>query len=344
MYTIKTSERNNDKATEYETKSLLYLFTKIKGHEKIDWFIIDCCNDVTGVNENYSESWDLQSKGVDGLTSKKIGAALYTLFANHVSDISFNHYILYLPPIKAEYKKTLVNEIVYSENFKEKNLEKIKEGLKEEILRRSDSQVIGKMTSIDRFLQEVVLIEDSYKRVEYIRNIIQFKNLDKLEDEFLEKIFNEIRVLQAAKKIYNVYGQTLNSLQDTVNFNKTISRKDIESLVVNRVVGNDLFTNKGIPIYFTPEIQGMEFDEISDILQDCQSKIAKTLFNKNNKKTFWRLLEQIMEVILNSPNEPITNIATKIDSSLTSKVFTLDNKALLYLIALVKEGLKNENS
>ena len=35
---------------------MLYLFTKIKGHEKIDWFIIDCCNDVTGVNENYSES------------------------------------------------------------------------------------------------------------------------------------------------------------------------------------------------------------------------------------------------------------------------------------------------
>ena len=29
-----------------------------------------------------------------------------------------------LNKIKAEYKKTLVNEIVYSENFKEKNLEK----------------------------------------------------------------------------------------------------------------------------------------------------------------------------------------------------------------------------
>lgn len=62
MYTIKTSERNNDKATEYETKSLLYLLTKIKGHRSIDLFIIDCFNDVTGIAEGYKDSWDIQSK------------------------------------------------------------------------------------------------------------------------------------------------------------------------------------------------------------------------------------------------------------------------------------------
>jgi hypothetical protein len=30
MYRFKTSEQNNEKATEFETKSLLYLMTKIK--------------------------------------------------------------------------------------------------------------------------------------------------------------------------------------------------------------------------------------------------------------------------------------------------------------------------
>lgn len=49
MYKFKTSEQNNDKATEFETKSLLYLLTKIKGHSGISLFIIDCFNDVTGV-------------------------------------------------------------------------------------------------------------------------------------------------------------------------------------------------------------------------------------------------------------------------------------------------------
>lgn len=67
MYRIKTSERNNDKATEYETKSLLYLLTKIKGHRTIDLFIIDCLNDVTGVAEGYKDSWDIQSKNVASL-------------------------------------------------------------------------------------------------------------------------------------------------------------------------------------------------------------------------------------------------------------------------------------
>ena len=59
MYKFKTSEQNNDKATEFETKSLLYLLTKIKGHSGISLFIIDCFNDVTGVAEDYSDSWDM---------------------------------------------------------------------------------------------------------------------------------------------------------------------------------------------------------------------------------------------------------------------------------------------
>ena len=41
MYKIKTSERTNDKATEFETKSLLYLLTKINGQNNVDLFIID---------------------------------------------------------------------------------------------------------------------------------------------------------------------------------------------------------------------------------------------------------------------------------------------------------------
>lgn len=87
MYKFKTSEQNNDKATEFETKSLLYLLTKIKGHRGISLFIIDCFNDVTGVSEDYFDSWDIQSKNVASLTPRTVGKALYTLFANYVSDI-----------------------------------------------------------------------------------------------------------------------------------------------------------------------------------------------------------------------------------------------------------------
>jgi hypothetical protein len=80
MYKIKTSERNSYRATESETKSLLYLMTKIKNHRIVDLFIIDCFNDITGATSNYLESWDVQSKGVSSLTPRTVGKALYTLF------------------------------------------------------------------------------------------------------------------------------------------------------------------------------------------------------------------------------------------------------------------------
>ncbi len=95
MYKIKTSERTNDKATELETKSLLYLLTKIKGKNNVDLFIIDCFNDVTGSSSDYKKTWDVQSKGVSSLTPRTIGIGLYTLFSNYISDIDFCHYILY---------------------------------------------------------------------------------------------------------------------------------------------------------------------------------------------------------------------------------------------------------
>ena len=73
MYTFKTSERNNDKATEFETKSLLYLMTNAPDSDNVDLFIIDCFNDVTGASANFSHSWDVQSKGAASTTPGKIG-------------------------------------------------------------------------------------------------------------------------------------------------------------------------------------------------------------------------------------------------------------------------------
>ena len=121
MYKFKTSEQNNDKATEFETKSLLYLLTKIKGHSGMSFFIIDCFNDVTGVAEDYSDSWDIQSKNVTSLTPRTVGKALYTLFANYVSDISFGHFILYLPQLKESYVEDVSVETFDISNFNTSN-------------------------------------------------------------------------------------------------------------------------------------------------------------------------------------------------------------------------------
>lgn len=345
MYKFKTSERNNDKATEYETKSLLYLLTKIKGQNNVDLFIIDCFNDVTGVSESYSDSWDVQSKNVASLTPRTVGKALYTLFANYVSDISFGHYIIYLPPLKNSYVKDSTVETFDISNFKSENVANVELGLRAEIDRRNDADVNtpDNLSKLKEFISKVVFVSDRYGKSEYIKSIIEFKNVDRLNDEFLVRIFDEIRAQQTAKKIQNIYGQEVASIQDAEKFEKNIYRKDIELLIVNRVIGNDLFTSKGVPISFLPEIQGMDEDDIADVLQDCQAKISRTIFNKNNKKAFWVLLEEIMTAVAGNKNAGIRVILGKLNIQPMNRLFTMDESSLLYLIALVKEGFKNEN-
>lgn len=346
MYKFKTSEQNNDKATEFETKSLLYLLTKIKGHRGISLFIIDCFNDVTGVSEDYFDSWDIQSKNVASLTPRTVGKALYTLFANYVSDISFGHFILYLPQLKESYVENTSVEIFDISNFKKTKVSHVKEGLIAEIKRRNDPDINAPaiISKVDQFLFDVIFIFDKYNKSDYIKSIIKFKNVSKLDDEFLTRIFDEIRMQQASKKIRNVYGEEVASIQEAEKFEKNIYRKDIELLVVNRVIGNDLFSSRGIPLYFIQEVQGMDEEDIADLIQECQAQISRTLFNKNNKSAFWILLEEIMTTLEKDSAAGIRVILGKLSSRTKNRLFTLDETALLYLIALVKEGLKSENS
>lgn len=238
MYKFKTSEQNNEKATEFETKSLLYLLTKIKGHSKVDLFIIDCFNDVTGASEHYTDSWDVQSKNVASLTPRTVGKALYTLFANFVSDISFGHYILYLPQLKEAYINDIALESCDISNFKSTKVSAIKEGLMQEIERRNDPEIINTKYSkdVDEFLSKVIFVFDHYGKSDYIKSIIEFKNLNRLDESFLVRIFDEIRTQQASKKIKCVFGEEVSSIQEAEKFGKNISRKDIELLDRKSVV------------------------------------------------------------------------------------------------------------
>lgn len=99
MYQFTTTERNNAKASEYETKSMLYLFGCRKDSNDIEIFIVDCFNDVSGANNGVQRLWDVQSKGVKSLDPRKIGIALVTLFQNYISDINFQYYILFMPKL-----------------------------------------------------------------------------------------------------------------------------------------------------------------------------------------------------------------------------------------------------
>ncbi len=348
MYTFKTTERTNDKATEYETKSLLYLMTKIKGHNRIDVFIIDCFNDVSGTNSKSTEVWDVQSKGVSSLTPRKIGESLYTLYENYISEFAFHHYILFMPILKIGYLNDNKQEAFCLSNFLTIKRNDVTEGLKTEIIRRYNIEFPGrKITSlteeetlkVSEFLKEVIFITDRYQKFEYIKDIVLFKNASFKTDEFFTLIFDEIRVSQSGKKIKNISGKSVSSIKEVLQFDKNIHRKDIEMLVINRIVGYDIFQSFGLPISFIEQVIGLDVEDLKDLTQSCRAQIARTLFNKNNKRAFWLLLEEIITQATEDNKASIDAIFDKIPSDIRKKVFTLNEISLLFLISLIKDGL-----
>ncbi|MCA6956607.1 hypothetical protein, partial [Pectobacterium polaris] len=89
MYTFKNTERNNKKASEFETKSMLYLLGMRTDSNEIETITIDCFNDVTGACNKFEKLWDIQSKNHSTLPPSKIGESLLTLYNNYVSDFDF---------------------------------------------------------------------------------------------------------------------------------------------------------------------------------------------------------------------------------------------------------------
>lgn len=93
-YIFTKTERNNLKASTFETKSLLYLAALSSKYKDITVLSIDCFNDVSGMSNN-EKIWDVQAKGEKNLTPRKIGSYLITLYENYISDFNpfFQEYI-----------------------------------------------------------------------------------------------------------------------------------------------------------------------------------------------------------------------------------------------------------
>ena len=71
-YLITSSEKTNEKASDMETKALLYLMNFYRNRDAIEFFAIDFFNDVTGIHRLQDEAYDLQSKGNTNINAKKL--------------------------------------------------------------------------------------------------------------------------------------------------------------------------------------------------------------------------------------------------------------------------------
>ncbi len=342
-YIFKNTERNNKRSSDFETKSMLYLIGQNKDKEEIEYVIFDCFNDVSGINEDTDSIWDIQSKNEQSMNPKKIGKYFYTLFDNYISSFNFKEFIFFAPRLKSDYKKDVQLSVYNTDNFQDKTLDRIKIGLNEEIIRVKGNQVNYDLEQ-ENFLKQIVIVEDNKNESEYIKTVTNFKNLDIKDENFYKSIFEELRDIQTAKKNSYIENSTISQIIEVLDFQRHLSVKDIETLIISRIIGCELFTYKSIPLYFSPLLDGKDIEDKKDILQRCNSNLSKAFFDKNSNQIFWRVCEDIIAFLENNAVADITSAFETIFPQYKPKISYLSAITIKYLISIIIEGVENDNS
>lgn len=335
-YTFKNTEINNKKASDFETKSLLYLISRKK---EIEYVTFDCFNDVSGVNKNHDKIWDVQSKNEKSLTPKKIGKYLFTLFDNYISTFSFHEFIFFSPILNENYKINSKLNIYNLDNIEETTLKRILNGLTEEVERvKGDS--IDYSEKIELFLGKVFIVEDNSTENEYIKSVTKFKKVGIKSDDFYTSIFTDLRNIQSAKKNTYIENEIISEIRDVLTFNRHLTIKDIEILIISRIIGVEIFNYSSIPYTFFPIIKSFDNEEMKDILQECNSNLSRAFFNKNSNRVFWNVCEKIILFINENKSTDVEYIYSETFKDYNFRISYLKDFTLKYLISIIIEGTK----
>lgn len=336
-YTFKNTEINNKKASDFETKSLLYLIGKRKDSKDVEYIAFDCFNDVSGINKMSNKIWDIQSKNEKSLNPKKIGKYFFTLFDNYISSFDFKEFIFFCPVLNENYKIDENKNIYGVENIAAKTLVRIKNGLNEEII-RVKGVANNYSKEQDDFLEKVIIVEDTELDNEYIKSVTKFKKTEIKTDAFYQSVFQDLRDIQSAKKNSYIENSVISKIQDVLRFNRHLFTKDIEVLVVSRIIGCEIFDYKSIPLYFSSLIDGLDLEDKKDIIQECNSNLSRAFFNKNSNRVFWEVCEMIIEYMELNNTLDVKEVFETLFKGYVFKISYLTPITIKYLIAITIEG------
>lgn len=105
----------------------------------------------------------------------------------------------------------------------------------------------------------------------------------------------------------------------------------------------DLFNSRQVPNSFIDEIVSLDAEDRKDVIQECQSDIARLLFDKNGRNIFWRFFGRLLSyadaIRVESPGEIEKQIRR--DNVVIPRM--LSQKSVVYLISALKEGLNDDN-
>lgn len=338
LYTFKNTEINNKKASDFETKSMLYLLGMRSDSDEIEIITVDCFNDVTGVNNDFSKLWDVQSKNHSSLPPSKIGESLSTLYDNFVSSVSFYDYILFVPKLSRDYLIDGSLNVYSYENINEKQKKWIERKLKEKINGNKSGSLPPLFLD---FLSHVTFVEDNKRISTYIKRISKFKNKKSIPEEIYERIFSEIRNVQTALKNSYIENKEISHPSEVLAFDRHITKSEINTLLINRFVGIDVFSFPGVPIPFIYYISGKDEEEVKDLLQECNENLSRAFFDKNGCKEFWKISEMIIGMVKVNLDESVLDVFSQLESNIKIKTSYLTPETVQYMISLIKTGLGN---
>ncbi|EHK9066333.1 hypothetical protein KCU34_001713 [Vibrio vulnificus] len=344
MYIFKNTELNNKKSADYETKSLLYLFGMRKDSEKVDIVVIDCFNDVTGVNESFDLMLDVQSKNYTKFTPSLIGSSLYTLYDNHISDFTFNDYVLFSKPLDASYLIDSKADCFGYDNIVPKTKTRIEKKLREVIV-KNHGCIDESM--LDSFLRSITFFGDKKSCSDYIKKVTKFRAKKIISDTTYENIFNEIRDVQSSLKNSEIENVSISSPSEVLNLNRYLTKDKLHSLIISRLIGvSNIFKENSLPTRFFEVIhkEGLStsFDDMNDVIIDCNSRLSRTFFDKGTSKSFWNLVEKIIKGIKKFETLDVYHLYSYIEEEVKKIPPHLDKLSILFLISLIVQGINND--
>lgn len=342
-YVVQSTERNNGKASDYETMGLLYLMCDHQDADEMYYFVIDFFNDVTSVHRMGHKAWDLQSKGENRLSATKLGRYLVTLYKNYLSELKFTSYVLFVAGISPTSLENRDINVFSINNIKKSHQITILDSLKAKALATAyinNSQVTEE--NLRDFLSKVTFVISNKEKHEYIKQIIQNQSSLMVDDEFLTKIFNEIRDVQSTKKNIPTEGLEIERLSDFGPTQKFITSNEILLMILSRLIHKDSIDKQGAPICFVQYLNTLRktSDEISDLISECVADIQRMLFDKNNAENYWKLFFDIYKVIKENPSFSVSDIFNTLGEERFSVVKHLNFISARYFIALIKDGIK----
>lgn len=342
-YTVKSSEKTRKSGADGETKALLYLMNFRSDSNDIHYFIVDFFNDLTGMDRFSTQLWDVQSKAAKNNSPKAIGKELVTLFKNYLSEFEFAHYILFIGGVTSVLRIDDTLNTFDISNIKDSAMLNLTEGLKEEAHDKGyidDHDVTNE--NISSFLSKVLFVIDDKEPSEYVRAIIKHHPGIIPEKQILDAIFNELREQQSGKKNSKVEGITIQTTDEALNYCRHLTSNEIRLFVLQRIINRNP-VEKGVPTSFIPIYNTWTPEHQKDMLDECKQALCRALFNKNAANAFWTLFESIYNTIIMHPQYDIQQIYLSIDNSIISASPDFDILSLKYFIAVVKDGIQDDN-